>query len=158
MCGIPCSGKSTFISNNHSYFTNDFVLLSTDKFIESFALDSHLSYNDVFHDQISNAEISMYVDLYNAIDKGKNIIWDQTNITSNSRIRKLNKIPYSYIKVAVYFENDLNDIFRRNKKRFNKSIPSHVINNMNSKWERPSIDEGFNFVLDGNRNDLGDIL
>ena len=149
MCGIPCSGKSTYIrrgTENTDYF-DEYVILSTDDYIEEYAKANGKNYNEVFDDVIGEATTRMYKDLELAIQRGKSIIWDQTNVSKKSRKQKLKKIPGEYTKTAVVLPITLEEAHIRNSQRANKFIPRSVIHRMYHQFEIPTEDEGFDVIM-----------
>jgi len=149
MCGIPCSGKSTYIrrgTENTDVF-DEYVILSTDDYIEEYAKANDKTYNEVFDEAIQEATTRMYKDLELAIQRGKSIIWDQTNVSRKSRIKKLKKVPDTYTKTAVVLPISLEDAIIRNSQRANKFIPRSVIHRMYHQFEIPTEDEGFDVIM-----------
>lgn len=149
MCGIPCAGKSSYIrrgTENTDVF-DEYVILSTDDYIEEYAKANGKTYNEVFDDVIGEATTRMYQDLELAIQRGKSIIWDQTNVSRKSRIKKLKKIPDTYTKTAVVLPITLEEAIIRNSQRANKFIPRSVITRMYHQFEMPTEDEGFDVIM-----------
>ena len=142
LVGVPGSGKSTWIKNNK----HDAVVLSTDNYIERYAMKTGKTYNDMFKELIDVATNEMGRDLEYAVKNNRDIIWDQTNLTVKSRKGKLNKIPKDYKKVAVYFSvpKDLRD---RLASRPGKTIPEPVIISMINQLQPPTKEEGFDEIV-----------
>jgi predicted kinase len=149
MCGIPCSGKSTYIRRGveNSDMLDEYVILSTDDYIEEYAKANNKTYNEVFDDVIGEATTKMHKDLELAIQRGKSIIWDQTNVSKKSRKQKLKKIPGEYTKTAVVLPITLEEAIIRNSQRANKFIPRSVITRMYNQFEIPTEDEGFDVIM-----------
>lgn len=149
MCGIPCSGKSTYIrrGTENSDFFDEYVILSTDNYIEEYAGSVNKSYNEVFDEAIHEASAKMFEELDYAIQHEKSIIWDQTNLTKESRRQKLKKIPNSYSKTAVILPITLEEALIRNSQRANKFIPRSVLHRMYHQFEIPTEDEGFDYIM-----------
>jgi predicted kinase len=147
LVGIPCSGKSTYAKKLKTipYWSNS-VILSTDSYIEKEAKRMGLTYNQVFDDVIDNATRELELQLIMAKDKGKDIIWDQTNLTIKSRRKKLSKLPSFYRRGVVYFEVSLEEALKRNKAREGKFIPESILKRMYHQFEVPTISEGFDYV------------
>lgn len=141
LIGVPGSGKTTWIKNNK----HNAVVLSTDDYIERVAEKQGKTYSEVFKDAIGPATDQMEKDLIQAVRNERDIIWDQTNLTAKARKGKLNRIPKSYRKVAVYFTvpQDLRD---RLASRPGKVIPEPVIINMINQLQKPSKEEGFDEI------------
>jgi len=149
MCGIPCAGKSSYIrrgTENTDVF-DEYVILSTDDYIEEYAKANGKTYNEVFDDVIGEATTRMYQDLELAIQRGKSIIWDQTNVSKKSRMKKLKKIPDTYTKTAVVLPITLEEAIIRNSQRANKFIARSVLSRMYHQFEIPTEDEGFDVIM-----------
>lgn len=142
MVGLPCSGKSTYIKQ----YADDFVAISTDEYLENKAKELNISYNEAFQRFFKEAEKYMYEKLATAFSCGKNVIWDQTNLTCKSRRNKLQRVPADYYKICIVVSTAMSTILERNKNRLNKVIPVHVIENMDKTFEFPKDDEGFDWI------------
>lgn len=142
LVGVPGSGKTTWIRNNK----HDAVVLSTDDYIEKIAAKQGKTYSEVFKDTIGDATDQMEKDLIQALRNERDIIWDQTNLTTKARKSKLSRIPKSYKKVGVYFSvpQDLRD---RLANRPGKVIPEPVIISMINQLQPPTKEEGFDEVV-----------
>jgi predicted kinase len=149
MCGIPCAGKSTYIrrGTENSDVFDEYVILSTDNYIEEYAASVGKTYNEVFDEAIKDATTKMYQDLDLAIQRGKSIIWDQTNLSKKSRRQKLKKIPDTYTKTVVILPITLEDALIRNSQRANKFIPRSVLHRMFLQFEMPTEEEGFDVIM-----------
>lgn len=148
LCGLPTSGKSTFASKlleDPAY--KDSGVLSTDSYIESVAKRLNKTYNEVFEDSIDEANRQLELNLIEAKDRGKNLIWDQTNLTPKTRKKKLSKIPSDYARIAIWFDITLEEAMRRNQQRPGKMIPKNVLRLMSEQFVPPSCDEDFDVVI-----------
>ena len=147
LCGIPTSGKSTYVEKlkKMKYWENS-VVLSTDAYIEKEAKRVGQTYNEVFDDVIPDATRELELELNMAKDKGKDIIWDQTNLSVKTRRKKLLKLPSFYRRNAVYFEVSLEDALERNKHREGKFIPESILKRMWHQFEIPTRNEDFDYV------------
>ena len=146
MCGAPCSGKST---SSKKFEDQGFVRVSTDDYIEAYAAAHGLTYGDVFEKLFKSAEAMMYQALETAIREKKNIIWDQTNLSSKSRRYKMSKIPSSYEKIVIFMDTPLDVLLERNKIRFQetgKNIPDNVFRRMLAQAEIPTENEGWDSI------------
>ena len=146
LVGIPTAGKSTF-SNQKKY--KDYIRVSSDDILQEVAKERQQSYNTVFKANIRFAQIAMMKVLRKAIEDGKNIIIDQTNLTKKSRREKLKLIPPHYKKTAVYFIVDLKTALKRNTQRPGKVIPPEILERMIKEYELPTNEEGFSQVIRG---------
>ena len=76
------------------------------------------------------------------------MIWDQTNITAKTRMKKLAKVPSFYEKIAVYFNTPPEaELQRRLANRPGKTIPANIVMGMVSQLEMPTADEGFDRII-----------
>jgi tRNA uridine 5-carbamoylmethylation protein Kti12 len=154
LAGIPTSGKSSFIKRlleDHQW--KDVVVLSTDNYIERIAKELNTTYNEIFSDVISESTRQLDISLNMAKEKGKDLIWDQTNLTTKTRKKKLSRIPSSYKRTCIYFKISLEEALIRNKHRKGKFIPENTLNKMYEQFEIPTIAEGFDFIIQGNSDD-----
>ncbi len=147
LCGIPTSGKSTYVQRLKKipYWENA-VVLSTDNYIEEYAKRVGQTYNEVFDDVIPDATRELELQLRDATQNGKDIIWDQTNLSVKTRKRKLSKLPSFYARGVVYFEVSLEEALERNKHREGKFIPESILKRMWHQFEKPTVSEGFDYV------------
>jgi predicted kinase len=146
LVGVPTAGKSTF-SNDPKY--KKYVRVSSDDILQEVAKERQQSYNTVFKGNIRFAQIAMMKVLRQAIEDGKSIIWDQTNLTKKQRREKLKHIPDTYKKTAVYFIVDLKTALQRNTQRPGKVIPPEVLERMIKEYELPTNEEGFDTIIRG---------
>ena len=146
LVGIPTSGKSTF-SSNPKY--SKYIRISSDDILQEVAKERQQSYNTVFKGNIRFAQIAMMKVLRKAIEDGKNIIWDQTNLTRKQRKEKLKHIPPHYKKTAVYFVVSLETALKRNTQRPGKVIPPEILERMIKEYELPTLEEGFDEIIRG---------
>ena len=147
LCGIPTSGKSTYVQRllKIPYWSNA-VVLSTDNYIEKEAQRLGLTYNEIFDDVIDNATRELELQLNMAKEKGKDIIYDQTNLTKKTRKNKLRKIPSCYKRGIVYFQISLEEALERNKHREGKFIPESILKRMYHQFEIPTEQEDFDYI------------
>lgn len=144
LIGVPGSGKSTWIKNCGI----DAVVLSTDDKIEAAAEAAGKTYNEMFRSVIGAAEKQMYADAAAAFAAGRDVIWDQTNITAKTRMKKLAKVPSFYEKIAVYFNTPPEaELQRRLANRPGKTIPANIVMGMVSQLEMPTLEEGFDRII-----------
>ena len=146
LCGIPCSGKSTYVEKLKKipYWENA-VVLSTDAYIEKQAQRMGMTYNQIFDDVIDNATRELELEFIMAKDRGENLIWDQTNLTVKTRKKKLSKLPSFYARGVIYFEISLEEALERNKNREGKFIPESILKRMYQQLEVPTLEEDFDY-------------
>ncbi len=141
MCGVVCSGKSTYIKEN----LNNYKVLSRDDIVME--LGKHDDYTKNF-DEVNQEKVD---ELFNnrfreLLYQRESFIIDRTNLSKKSRRRFLSHIPQEYEKEIIVFITSLNTIFKRNEERKNKKIPKNVIYKMINKFVFPSKSEGFDSV------------
>lgn len=143
--GVPGSGKSTWIKNQQ--WSDNTVVVSTDEFVEDYARECGSTYAEVFDDYMPTAVGLMTDKVVRAREAGKDIVWDQTSTTIQSRARKINMLP-DYYKIAVVFKTpNTDELNRRLKSRPGKVIPSVVIDSMIKNFQMPYEDEGFDEIV-----------
>ena len=153
LTGAPGSGKSTYGKEVEVLLTKanglPTIVLSTDDYVQWIADRHGSTYNEMWKDFYKSAESHMMTMLEFAIEKGWNILWDQTNLNEKVRIRKLARIPNHYVKISSTFDVDLDTLFERNKERekIGKKLPDFVIRNAQLSLEYPILKEGFNFTI-----------
>jgi predicted kinase len=151
LVGVPGSGKSTWVKNqfDQGFFDKDtHVVISTDDIIEEQAKLFGTTYNEIFDDTIKVAQKEANVRALKAFEDGKHVIWDQTNTTVKTRVKKLGIAPKHYAKFAVVFKTpDDAELKRRLESRPGKVIPRRVMHQMKKGLEVPTVEEGFHEVL-----------
>jgi predicted kinase len=146
LIGVPGVGKSSWVAKQ-PFDWNKTVIASTDNYIERHASSQGRTYNDVFSDTIKDAGKHLTNTVNDAIDSNLDIIWDQTNVTVNSRKRKIAMIPANYEKIAIVFlPPDIAELYQRLKNRPGKSIPQRVVLQMLDDFQIPTKDEGFDDI------------
>lgn len=149
LVGLPGTGKSTWI-NSMGYFQRpDWIVLSTDNFIESVAEVEGKTYSEVFPVAIKHAEKTMQENFEYAIKNKLNIVWDQTNLSRGTRLRKLNKLPLCYHPVVarVFSAPENHDEWLNSASRKGKTIPPHVLGIMKTIYQEPTLSEGFDQII-----------
>lgn len=141
LIGVPGAGKSTWVSNQD--WADNCVHISTDKFVLAHAISQGKTYSEVFDEYMPTAVDMMVAEVNQAREAGKDIIWDQTSTSVNSRKRKFRMLP-NYEHIAVVFKTpEPEELARRLASRPGKNIPDHVIRSMIDGFEMPTEDEGF---------------
>lgn len=147
LIGVPGSGKSTWISNAPVDWSTT-VVASTDNYVEREAKRLGKTYSEVFNDVMPAAVNHMAKTVIDAVHNKQDIVWDQTSTTRHTRAKKLRMLPSNYETIAVVFPTpDEKELAKRLSSRPGKIIPDEVMKNMISKWEEPSIDEGFDKII-----------
>lgn len=138
MCGVPASGKSTFVQQNMDPATDvwcsrdqvRFSMVSEDE--EYFAREP-----EVFATWIKSINDAL------ALDSIKNIFVDATHLNKASRLKTLNRLNLENADVVpVVILASLQTCFLRNKKRDGRAnVPSSVIRRMYSSFVHPTLEE-----------------
>ena len=151
LVGMPGSGKSTY----RTRFTlrwphfKDFTTLSTDDKVERIAMVKGSTYDAEWADNIKSATSELHEDFQKCIKERRSMLLDRTNLTVKARRGFLAPLPKAYKKVAIYFEIDEGLRQQRVAGREGKSIPADAQEDMLKRYVRPTLDEGFDLVLDG---------
>lgn len=160
MCGVPGSGKSTFIKNFASCLSSKYHIVSRDE-IRFKLLDMKEDKNADYFSCEDEVENLFYTAIFNSIQNEVDCFVDATHINKKSR-RKLFKKLLDINKdnfelgffrpeevIAIYFETDLETCLKNNHKRSGRAlVPDYVIKNMYNSYERPLMKEGFDWVMD----------
>ncbi len=140
LCAIPGSGKTTFreqfIKNNPSY-----IVLCADVMrgvIGQSESDQEVNY-PVF--QTLNRMEEYFCKL------GVSMVIDETHYKKKYRRFSIELAKkYHYEVIAVTFDTDLATCLVRNEGR-DRKVPLHIIHKMFDQYEAPTIEEGFNWVV-----------
>lgn len=139
MIGLPGSGKSTIakeIANEigASIFSSD---------------DYRLKLLGDVNDQSNNSLVfdTLQKDLIIAIQEGKNVIFDATNVTLKSRLRVLQLLSkYDVMKVAYHMNTSYEQCIINDKKR-ERSVGDAVIKKFLERYQCPQYFEGFDEIV-----------
>jgi predicted kinase len=124
------------------------VIVSTDEFVEDYARECGQTYSEVFEDYMPTAVRLMTEKVIRAREAGKDIIWDQTSCTVETRAKKIRMLP-DYYKIAVVFKiPDMEELMIRLSSRPGKNIPWEVVSDMSNKLKSqpPTEEEGFDEI------------
>jgi len=156
LVGSSGSGKSTHAQ------TLGQVICSTDKYVEEQARILGVSYDKAFQMSQSIGIFKkftkyFYEDIEYCIKNNKNFVIDRTNLGSEMRcslISKLREMARKYGKTiiikGVYFVTPENVIWQRLEHRDvieSKSIPVMLVKEQIEKYELPTIEEGFDYLI-----------
>lgn len=148
LIGLPACGKSYWTIKNA---TEDVMIISSDNYIEERAKEAGITYNEAFGDHVKAASKHIFDMADEAMKLGRDVVWDQTNMTRKKRARIIQKFS-GYRKVAVVFEkpdnyHDIAQWFKRLNSRTGKNIPCHIIESMESSYQAPDYTEGFDEII-----------
>ena len=145
LVGVPLSGKSTWIRNNHPTTR----IVSRDELVmEVYGSDD---YNTAFK-EVNQKDVDRLLDLrLKEVNTNKeNVIVDMTNMVVSRRVKTLRYFSDDYYKEVIVFPVlETEEYDRRNKERNvneNKWIPPFVISSMLNSYQEPTLDEGFNKI------------
>ena len=148
MVGVPAAGKSTIKQKllDESIFENP-VTISTDDIVEDVGRQLGLTYDKVWQSVYPLADSHAKIKLMNAFSGNRDIVWDQTNVSPKSRIKKLRNVPKNYRKIAFWLPfPDEEEWQRRLANRPGKTIPEYVRVTMTENFSVPELSEGFDFI------------
>lgn len=140
VCGIPGSGKSTWIKNNK---TEDEIVISRDEI--RFSL---LSKEDEYFSQERKVWISLMSNIESALIKNKTVYVDATHLNKYSRLKVLREVEKMLSKPdeieILFFNVPLEIAIQRNDLRHGcEKVPHEVIKKMYLTLEAPkSFQEG----------------
>ena len=144
LCGLPCSGKSTFIKNCGVLEYSDASIISRDDIL------MELSNTDDYQKAWKSADqekVNLVLEerFIKAVHQRKDVIVDMTNMSRKSRNKFTCRVPKKeYGSKCILFATGLDEITRRNIKRreeTNKFIPKEVYLNMERSFTLPMQDE-----------------
>lgn len=141
MCGIPGSGKSTWLQKNCG--END-IIVSRDAIRFSMLKDDEEYFakeNEVF--------VEFCKQISENLAAGHNVFADATHLNANSRKKVLDNVTgYDFIG-AIVMNTPLNECIRRNDNRTGRAfVPHSVIRRMSCQFDYPDITENFDIVLE----------
>jgi len=162
MHGLPCSGKSTYVSKLVAV-NNKLVVISYDDEVQEIAKKNGLEYNDLFRSLLGKelrkeASKSLEEKINKNIKKCEDIVFDLTNTSFFARKRAL-----SYFENSKYFKEihimpflDKQEFIERETIRYEellkygieKSISVSVYDKFAKDYSVPTEKEGFNRIIE----------
>jgi len=132
--GIPGSGKSWWIRN--TFNSTDFIIVHPDKIREEVTGSiSNVSQDDIVWKLVKER-------VSEALEQGKNVILDATNVNGNNRRKLIKELPSSKLKAKLFKITP-----KKAKKRIKKDIesgrnrshvPDHIVDRMYRSFKRES--------------------
>lgn len=145
MCGIPGSGKSTWIRNHKNFFSSNSIIISRDKI--RFSL---LKENDDYFSKEKEVWTQYIAEIKNALKFNEDIILDATHLNEASRGKVLkalkNYLNEVEINVIVINSGLKTAINQNNMREGREFVPESAIRRMNSSMTMPSLEEGFSKI------------
>ena len=153
MVGLPAAGKSTLVHEVLETYPDAFVY-STDAILERIAEQLGKTYDEVFEKHIKSAQAEADIELAYAMQSGKDIIWDQTNLGIGKRRKIINRMKQAGYQVRCVciispeqgHISDQAEWKQRLDNRPGKTIPQNVLTNMINSFSIPSVEEGFDMI------------
>lgn len=150
LVGHSYTGKSSFIKNQKDIFVKkDFVIISSDFYLEAHMQHYNKSYDEVWKEHIKEVTKRSDEDFKSAIQFGYDIIIDKTNMSKKSRakwIKPLLKADYDIVCI-VFKHLSEKELHLRRVARPDKFISDYIIEDMINRYEEPCINEGFSHIM-----------
>lgn len=125
MCGLPASGKNTWVAKHHPKLP----VISFDDTREELGLKHGKNEGKVAHHAIDRAK--------ELLRAKKPFVWNATNLTLQMRTKTLDQLfAYNAEVELVYLEKPRAELLRRNSKR-DTSLNNKKLQSMLFKWELP---------------------
>lgn len=144
LCGLPCSGKSSYLITRMRGFKS--IAISRDMIIET-AVEG-LNYNEKWQ-KVNQKDIDRKLqEAFRAAKDGNyDIVYiDMTHMSKKSRRRSLSHFGKEWGKECVVFLPTLTELAERAKKRTEKVIDQSVIDGMIKAFYPPLLGEGFDKI------------
>lgn len=140
MCGVPGSGKSTWIKNNKSE-TDLWISRDKIRFEKLKEGDDYFAFEDIVFEQFIE-EIAW------GLEMDKTVIADATHLNRKSRAKVLNEVAKFADEIeAIVMDVHLETALERNDNRTGRAfVPRGVIRRMFFQMEAPARDEGFDKI------------
>jgi len=138
LVGLPGCGKSTYASENLAI---DCEIFSSDKIrFELFGDENNQSDNNlVFSTLFERAR--------NALNNGKNVVIDATNVDINERAQALKYFAdFNVERIAIVLDVPVEICIERDMKR-TRTVGSEVIKNFADRFVMPTKSEGFDEII-----------
>lgn len=153
LVGLPATGKSTY---REETVGDCWAVLSTDDNVMTLAeSQGYASYDEAWPHVVKQADQLFFLQLKLAVDGGKDVMIDRTNMSVKTRARLIEIIRGSkqkYHLVAIVFgrQLDVHEWLRRMGSRPGKTIPIKTLIQMAENFQTPTVEEGFDKVIEIN--------
>lgn len=145
MCGIPGSGKSTWLKNHRSYFAEESAIISRDEIRFNMLEDG-----DDYFAKEKEVWTEYVAQTINSLKFNVDTILDATHLNEGSRAKILKAIKNHLEDVEIniiVIHPTLDVAISQNNQREGRSfVPLSVIRRMNSQMTLPTLEEGFDHI------------
>ena len=145
MCGIPGSGKSTWVQKHIDSFEGSVFLASRDaiRFLMLKDGEDYFAHENEVYDEFIN-QIKL------GLENCDVVIADATHISIGSRkklLKSLGKSLKNVKVIAMVIKTDFDTIVKQNDMREGRArVPLSVLRRMNIQFTIPTIEEGFDEI------------
>jgi predicted kinase len=145
LVGLPAVGKTTYAMENYKHYRR----ISSDDFIDAYALQEGRTYNEVFQEYIDTAQKMCFEKFLESLADEEDIVLDRTSLSMKARTKILRDVPGFYRKTAVYLHcSDEKEHLNRLNNRPGKNIPDHVMSAMKRSYQPILPGEGFDEYIE----------
>lgn len=139
MCGIPGSGKSTWIKN---HITSSEMLVSRDTIRFNMVKE-----NEPYFSKEDEVWKEFIYRINHYLEMGYNVFADATHINTGARRKLLKEIKGNPTLAAIHITTPISLCLKRNVLREGREcVPESAIKRMYSQFEEPSFEEGFEII------------
>jgi len=138
LCGLPASGKSTYVHTLKKENVKTYVV-SRDYFIEN--LHHNMSYVEAFKACDQKWVDKKLNQLFMGAKEEDRVVVDMTHMSKKSRRKSLSHFGSDYKKICHVFLTDLPTIKLRNSERHGKVIDERVYDRMMKSFYPPTYEE-----------------
>lgn len=140
LCGLPASGKSTWLRKSLLEDENfGTYIISRDYHVENNS--SSMNYNEAWEEVDQKLVDRLVQEDFKLCQGYTSVVVDMTHMSKKSRRRSLSHFGPEYKKKCVVFLPDLQEIYLRNKKRCGKIIGESVYDKMMRSFYPPTYEE-----------------
>jgi len=140
LIGIPGSGKSTLAQKMANENT---VILSSD------SIRKELFGDENTQESPEKVFSIMFYRTVKALDKGKDVIYDATNLKKRLRVNTLKRlkevVKTEFVAKALIIDTDLATAKERNNSR-DRVVPEEVLDKMYNNFQLPEYSEGWDII------------
>jgi putative nucleotidyltransferase with HDIG domain len=144
MCGLPGSGKSSYIRSIEKLNKEDYFIVSRDDCLMNLAkkkFGEDITYNEAFKKITQKNVDKLLREKYIESNKSTKVFVDMTHMSKKSRKKTLSYYSGGYKKTCVLLMKDLPTIYLQNEQRKGKVIDRRVIKRMMKSFSCPMLDE-----------------